>query len=93
MLNQKPDQVSKEEYMAWRSSPATKWFVYALWAKREAVKEAIVDGKFSKEELSQAIGECMGTKTAIDYVIDFYEFTKEDLVDESLGTSSPQDYS
>lgn len=87
------DQVSKEEYVQWKSSRVTQQLIQDLFFKREAIKEGWAEGQHSDEsQRLMDIGRCQGLKDTIQYIqSDFNHYNKEedlDDVDASVASDS-----
>lgn len=86
------EPISKEEFLEWRNSRGTKQFVQALFEKREAIKEGIVEMAHSSDEQRFVdIGRTQGYKDAIDYVVynlDYMETKSDDLESGSASDHS-----
>lgn len=92
----KPEQVSKDEWRAWVNLPATKWLIWVLSKKREAVGEWVLQAGADESTnfLYREIGQCISLLDSLEYITKTFDYLeKEEKEDESLGTSSPQDYS
>ena len=75
MAEKKLDPPTKEDYLNWRSTYVTKFFIQEIFNKRELLKEAIADGVTSGfDELNLTIGRTQSIKDIIDYVIRDFEY-------------------
>lgn len=73
----------KSEYLAWRASPITKFFIQLLFDKREAIKEGIAEGQSANVDLE--IGRTQSLKDAIDCAISGFDgavIEEEEKVDD-----------
>lgn len=67
--------ITKEDWVAWKSSPVTKIFLARIKEKREGLKEGIAEGVVDGDELQRTIGRCM---SLIDVLQDaMYNFLEE----------------
>lgn len=66
-------EVSKEQYIKWRSDETTKEYLKRLFEKRELLKEGLAEGQAGLEQ-ERTIGQCQAYKDAIDYGLYDFEF-------------------
>lgn len=71
---EKFDPPEKEDYLAWRSSNVTKFFLQQLLNKREEGKEDWAEGRFSQEQSLLAIGKAQGIQDCVNYAISDFEY-------------------
>ena len=64
-------EVSKEEWVHWKSGKVTQEFAQRLIDKRELLKEGLAEGQSENYNLS--VGQCQAYKDVIEYVLETFE--------------------
>ena len=71
---EKFDPPEKEDYLQWRSSPVTKFYLQQLMNKREEGKEDWAEGRLIGDAGLLAVGKAQGIQDCVDYAISDFEY-------------------
>lgn len=72
--------VSKQEWIDWKSNSVTKEFLERLFTKREEIKEGIAEETIVEEAIQRHIGQCQAYKDVINYAL--YDFDTANSIEE-----------
>lgn len=71
-------EVSKEEWQDWKKNKVTKQLVSSILLKREILTEGIVEGHIAtEEERLIAIGKCQALKDITMFVVEEFDYMRE----------------
>ena len=67
--------ITREQWLDWRTHQVTKEYLKRLFEKRELLKEGLAEGQAGESEaqLHEAIGQCQAYKDTVDYAISSFE--------------------
>jgi len=65
--------ITKEQWLQWKSDPSTKWFLNKIKENLENLKNDIIEDRFSDQHIHKSIGIGMGLKVVLEISPDFSE--------------------
>lgn len=66
-------EISKEEWVAWKSSPCTKWFFSKINENLDFMKNELVEDRFQENDFKKVVGMCLGMKAVLEFKPEFTE--------------------
>ena len=79
--------VSKQEWIDWKSNSVTKEYLRRILDKREQIKEGLVEGQSTREEVDKYIGQCQAYKDSFDYAVFDFEYEEVNSIEEQEDDS------